>query len=63
MSSKPEKALRRQLRELTPLDTDSVIADRMTLLNAAAAWMKANGPGEYDIMDVLAVAEFMAGTE
>lgn len=37
------------------------VAERMEILNSASGWLEEHGHEEPDIMDILSVAEFLAG--
>lgn len=58
---KLNKTARRQLRDLGQASGAAYVADRMAILNAAVGWLDENDFEDPDTMDVLAVAEFLAG--
>jgi hypothetical protein len=51
---------RRQLDSLGAGHSLRYVAERMEILNSAKSWVDENTE-DYDIMDVLAVAEYLAG--
>lgn len=51
---------RRQIDAIGRSSGLAYVAGRRDILDSAKAWVEENGD-EYDIMDVLAVAEFLAG--